>query len=52
METALIIVVFAFVSGSYAYTWKSIGRLWKVVDNMRTNELAHIKNRLKALEDK
>jgi len=50
MEAALIIVAFALVSGSYAYTWKSISRLWKAVEDLRTNELKHIKKRLDKLE--
>jgi len=51
METALIIIGYTLVSGSYIYTWKSVSRLWKAMDEIRTNELIHIKKRLKDLED-
>jgi len=52
VETALIIIGYTLVSGSYIYTWKSIAKLWKAVEDLRANELKHINERLDKLEDK
>jgi len=52
MEVALIIIGYTFVAGGYVYTWKSIGRLWKAVEDIRSNDIKHIKQRLRDLEGK
>jgi len=52
VEAALIVVGFTLVSGSYIYTWKSIAKLWKAVEDFRDNELKHIKERLSKLDGK
>jgi len=52
MEVVLIIVGYTLVTGSYVYTWKSIGRLWKAVDELRSNDLHDIAKRLDKLEGK
>ena len=52
METALIIIGYTLVTGSYVYTWKSISRLWKAVEDIRSNELKCVEERLDKLEGK
>ena len=52
MEAVLIIIGYTLVTGSYVYTWKSIGRLWKAIEDVRTNDIKHVKQRLRDLEGK
>ena len=52
MEIALIMIGYTLVSGSYIYTWKSIAKLWKAIEDVRANDIKHIKQRLRDLEGK
>jgi len=52
MEAVLIIIGYTLVTGSYVYTWKSIGRLWRAIEEVRSNDLHEIEKRLKKLEGK
>jgi len=59
MEVALIIIGFAFISGSYAYTYRSResdakGRreLWLAIRSLQDNDIKHLEQRVKDLEGK
>jgi len=51
----LIVVIlgalFMLVGGSYGFTWLVFDRLSKSISRLRTNDLKHLENRLKELED-
>ena len=52
----LIVVIlgalFVLVGGSYGFTWSVFDRLSRSIYKLRTNELKHIENRLKDLEQR
>ncbi|KKL56361.1 hypothetical protein LCGC14_2246200 [marine sediment metagenome] len=51
----LIVVIlgalFMLIGGSYGFTWLVFDRLSKSISRLRTNDLKHLENRLKELED-
>ncbi len=52
----LIVVIlgalFLLVGGSYGFTWLVFERLSKSISKLRTNELKHMEDRLKELEQR
>ncbi|KKK92129.1 hypothetical protein LCGC14_2706030 [marine sediment metagenome] len=52
----LIVVIlgalFALIGGSYGFTWLVFDRLSKSISRLRTNELKHMEDRIKELEER
>ena len=52
----LIVVIlgalFLLVGGSYGFTWLVFERLSKSISHLRTNELKHMEDRIKELEQR
>ena len=38
--------------GAYAYTWKSVSRIWDAIKELQENELHHLDERVSKLESK
>jgi len=49
LELALLIPL---ILGSYIYTWKTVGSLWRAINRLRENEIRHLEERVTRLEDK
>ena len=52
----LIVVIlgalFLLVGGSYGFTWRVFEKLSKSISTLRTNELKHMEDRIKELEQR
>ena len=52
----LIVVIlgalFALIGGSYGFTWLVFDRLSKSISKLRTNDIKHLEDRIKDLEQR
>lgn len=42
--------MFSLIAGAYWYIYLSVSRLWRAIDNIRDNDIEHIKARLNVVE--
>lgn len=51
--TLIILILgalFTLIGGSYIYTWKGNAKVWEAINDLKTNDIKHLEERVTEIE--